>query len=553
MTNKDLANLIFPNITKTIKDYENMYPKRNLDEGAVVTRFAPSPTGFVHMGSLLASFVERKAAKDTNGVFYLRIEDTDQERKVENGIVGITTDLRNFGITIDEGALSETEEIGNYGPYVQSARKEIYHAFIKYFIENDMAYPCFCAKEELEEIRNAQENRKDRIGYYGRYAKCRRIPIEDAYNKIKNGEDFIIRLKSPGDFEKKVVVKDLVKGNISFPENDMDIVIMKKDGLPTYHFAHLVDDYLMRTTHIIRGDEWVSSLPTHVQLFSMLDVKAPKYAHISPIMKEENGVKRKLSKRKDPEAAMSYYHEKGIPMEAVQLYLMTLANTNFEQWMDANKDKTLDDFEFSFSKISKSGGLFDVEKLMNISKNYLSRIKATEFYDMLEIYAKEYDEEFYNLITKYKDFTIGLLNIEREQKKPRKDYASFSEVKSLVWYMYDELFEKEEKNYEWQLVTDKDEILNIMKTYIEKYYDESDDQQTWFEKIKELSSKFGYAKEVKEYKENPDNYKGHVGDVSSVIRIALTTKSMTPNLYDIMKLFGKERIIKRIEKLESNF
>ena len=553
MTNKDLANLIFPNITKTIKDYENMYPKRNLDEGAVVTRFAPSPTGFVHMGSLLASFVERKAAKDTNGVFYLRIEDTDQERKVENGIVGITTDLKNFGITIDEGALSETEEIGNYGPYIQSARKEIYHAFIKHFIENDMAYPCFCAKEELEEIRNAQENRKDRIGYYGRYAKCRRIPIEDAYNKIKNGEDFIIRLKSPGDFEKKVVVKDLVKGNISFPENDMDIVIMKKDGLPTYHFAHLVDDYLMRNTHIIRGDEWVSSLPTHVQLFSMLDVKAPKYAHISPIMKEENGVKRKLSKRKDPEAAMSYYHEKGIPMEAVQLYLMTLANTNFEQWMDANKDKTIDDFEFSFSKISKSGGLFDVEKLMNISKNYLSRIKATEFYDMLEIYAKEYDEEFYNLITKYKDFTIGLLNIEREQKKPRKDYASFSEVKSLVWYMYDELFEKEEKNYEWQLVTDKDEILNIMKTYIEKYYDESDDQQTWFEKIKELSSEFGYAKEVKEYKENPDNYKGHVGDVSSVIRIALTTKSMTPNLYDIMKLFGKERIIKRIEKLESNF
>ena len=293
MTNKDLANLIFPNITKTVADYENMYPKRDLDENAVVTRFAPSPTGFVHIGSLLASFVERKAAKDTNGVFYLRIEDTDQERKVENGIVGITTDLKNFGITIDEGALSETEEIGNYGPYVQSARKEIYHAFIKYFIENDMAYPCFCTKKELEEIRNAQEKRKDRIGYYGRYAKCRRIPIEAAINKIKNGENYIIRLKSPGDFEKKVVIKDLVKGNISFPENDMYIVIMKADGLPTYHFAHLVDDYLMRTTHVIRGDEWVSSLPVHVQLFSMLGVKAPKYAHISPIMKEEDGVKRK--------------------------------------------------------------------------------------------------------------------------------------------------------------------------------------------------------------------------------------------------------------------
>lgn len=552
MTNKDLADLIFPNITKTIEDYEKMYPKRDLPESAVVTRFAPSPTGFVHMGSLLASFIERKAAKDTNGVFYLRIEDTDQERKVENGIEGITTDLKNFGITIDEGALSETEEIGAYGPYIQSKRKEIYDAFIKYFLENGMAYPCFCSKEELDNIRNAQEKRKDRIGYYGRYAKCRKIPIEDAYNKIKNGEEFIIRLKSPGDFNKKIVVKDLVKGNISFPENDLDIVIMKKDGLPTYHFAHLVDDYLMRTTHVIRGDEWVSSLPTHVQLFNMLGVKPPKYAHISPIMKEENGVKRKLSKRKDPEAAMSYYHEKGIPTEAVQLYLMTLANTNFEQWMDANKDKTIDDFEFSFNKISKSGGLFDIEKLHNISKNYLSRIKATEFYDMLVNYSKEYDEEFYELITKYKDFTIGLLNIEREQKKPRKDYACFSEVKELVWYMYDELFDKHEKNYEFTNITDKDEIIKLMNTYIEKYYDQKDEQQDWFEKIKDLSEEFGYAREVKEYKANPDNYKGHVGDVSTVIRVALTTKSMTPNLYDIMKLFGKERIIKRIEQLEKN-
>ena len=552
MTNKDLADLIFPNITKTIEDYEKMYPKRDLPDGAVVTRFAPSPTGFVHMGSLLAAFIERKAAKDTNGVFYLRIEDTDQERKVENGIVGITTDLKNFGIDIDEGAISETEEKGLYGPYIQSDRKEIYHAFIKHFIENDMAYPCFCSKEELEDIRNAQEKRKDRIGYYVRYAKCRKIPVSDAYEKIKNGEKYIIRLKSKGDFERKIKVKDAVKGIVSFPENDMDIVIMKQDGLPTYHFAHLVDDYLMRTTHVIRGDEWLSSVPVHVQLFEMLGVKAPTYAHISPIMKEENGIKRKLSKRKDPEAAMSYYHEKGIPTEAVKLYLMTLANTNFEQWWDANKDKTIDDFEFSFNKISKSGGLFDVEKLMNISRNYLSRIKAIEFYDMLVKYAKEYDNEFYELITKYKDFTIGLLNIEREQKKPRKDYAAFSDVKSLVWYMYDELFDKHDKNYEFTNITDKDEIINIMKTYVEKYYDENDDQSTWFEKIKDLSEEFGYAREVKEYKENPDSYKGHVGDVSMVIRVALTTKSMTPNLYDIMKLFGKEKIIKRIEKLEKN-
>lgn len=552
MTNKDLAELIFPNITKTVEDYEKMYPKRNLPDNAVVTRFAPSPTGFVHIGHIFSSFVANKVAKDTNGIFFLRIEDTDQERIVEGGITNILKDLNNYDITFDEGMISETEENGFYGPYLQSNRKEIYHAFIKHFIENGMAYPCFCSKEELEEIRNAQENRKDRIGYYGRYAKCRRIPLEDAYNRIKNGEKFIIRLKSPGDFEKKVIVKDLVRGTISFPENDMDIVIMKQDGLPTYHFAHLVDDYLMRTTHIIRSDEWVSSLPVHVQLFSMLGVKPPKYAHLSPIMKEDNGTKRKLSKRKDPECAMKFYHEQGIPAEAVKLYLMTLANTNFEQWMDANKDKGIDDFEFSFNKISKSGGLFDVEKLLNISKNYLSRIKATEFYDMLVKYAKEYDEEFYDLLTKYKDFTIGLLNIEREQKKPRKDYSSFSEVKSLVWYMYDELFEKEEKNYEWQTIADKNEILNIMKIYIEKYYDENDEQQSWFNKIKDLSEELGYAREVKEYRENPDNYKGHVGDISMVIRVSLTTKAMTPNLYDIMKLLGKDRIMKRINKLNNN-
>lgn len=552
MTNKDLADLIFPNVTKTVADYEKMYPKRNLPDGAVVTRFAPSPTGFVHMGSLLAAFIERKAAKDTNGVFYLRIEDTDQERKVENGIEGITSDLRNFGITADEGALSVDEETGNYGPYVQSMRKEIYHTFIKYLLEQGLAYPCFCSKEELDEVRHAQELRKDRLGCYGRYAKCRRIPVEDAIKRIKDGDDYIIRLKSPGDFNKKIVVKDLVKGNISFPENDLDIVIMKKDGLPTYHFAHLVDDYLMGTTHVIRGDEWVSSLPVHVQLFNVFGFKPPKYAHISPIMKEENGAKRKLSKRKDPEAAMSYYHEKGIPTTAVQLYLMTLANTNFEQWLDANKDKTIDDFKFEFNKISKSGGLFDVEKLLNISKNYLSRIKATDFYAMLLDYTKEYDKEFYELITKYKDYTIGLLNIEREQKKPRKDYAMFSEVKELVWYMYDELFIGHEKNYEFDKISNKEEIIKILNAYVDKYYDEKDDQQTWFEKIKDLSEKLGYAREVRDYKDNPDGYNGHVGDVSMVLRVALTTKATTPNLYDIMKLFGKERIIKRFKELENN-
>lgn len=552
MTNKDLANLIFPNITKTIDDYEKMYPKRDLPDDAIVTRAAPSPTGYTHMGTLFQAFISKKAAKDTNGVFYIRIEDTDRERLVSDAVDVITTDLKYFDIIPDEGVVSNGKEIGKYGPYTQSDRKEIYQAFMKYLVENGLAYPCFCTKEEKEEMTSLQEKRKDRIGYYGRYAKCRKIPVNDAYEKIKSGQAFTLRLKSPGDFNKKVIVNDLIKGKISFPENDMDIVIMKQDGLPTYHFAHLVDDHLMRTTHVIRGDEWLSSLPTHIQLFEVFGFDAPKYAHISPILKEDNGVKRKLSKRKDPEAQMSYYREKGIPVKAVELYLMTLANTNFEQWWDANKDKSIDDFKYDFKKTSKSGGLFDVEKLHNISKNYLARIKATEFYDMLISYTKEYDKEFYEIITKNKEFTIGLLNIERDQKKPRKDYASFSEVKDLVWYMFDELFDNHEKDYEFTNINDRDEILNIMNTYIDKYYNGSDDQETWFNKIKDLSESLGYAREVKEYKENPDNYKGHVGDVSMVIRVALTTRKMTPNLYDIMKLFGKDKIVKRIKELEKN-
>ncbi len=547
MTHKDLADLIFPNIDKTIADYEKIYPERNLPGGAIVTRFAPSPTGFVHMGSLLASFIERKAAKDTNGVFYLRIEDTDGKREVENGIEGIVTDLNNFKIDIPEGALSRTEEIGNYGPYIQSQRKEIYHAFIKYLIENDMAYPCFCSEEKLEETRKMQEATKARIGYYGRYAVCRQLKLEDAYNRIKNGEKFIIRLKSPGNFEHKVVVNDLVKGKIEFPENDLDIVIMKSDGLPTYHFAHLVDDHLMRTTHVIRGDEWVSSLPIHVQLFKMFGFETLKYAHLTPIMKQEGDTRRKLSKRKDPEAAMSYYAKLGIPVEAVHLYLMTIANTNFEQWYDQNKDKSIDDFKFDFKKISSSGALFDLEKLINISRNYISYLKAEEVYDNLLAWSDEYDKEFHELISKYKDYTIGIFSIERYQKKPRKDYESWSSIKKHIWYMYDELFN--DPSYDFQTITDKAEINNILKLYIDKYYNYEDDKDTWFNKIKLLCDELGYASNMKDYKENPDNYKGSVADVSTVIRVALTSSSMTPDLYEIMRLFGKERIIGRLNKV----
>ena len=547
MTNKDLAEVMFPNVTKTIEDYEAMYRERDLPEGAVVSRFAPSPTGFVHMGSLLAAFVERKVPKDTNGVFYLRIEDTDQKRSVENGIQGIIDDLKNFDITIDEGVVSETEEKGNYGPYIQSKRVDIYNTFAKWLVENDYAYPCFCSAEQLDEIRKYQEVKKQRIGYYGRHAECRYLSNEERIRRIQAGEPYVVRLKSPGDFEKKITINDLVRGKITYPENDIDHVLIKSDGVPVYHFAHIVDDHLMRTTHVLRGEEWFPSTPLHIQMFNIFGFKVPKYAHLGLVMKidETDGSRRKLSKRKDPEAAVSYYHEKGIPVEAVKLYLMTIANSNFEAWMDANKDKTLDDYKFDFKKMSESGSLFDISKLMNISKNYISRLKATEVYDNAYNWASQYDKDFALLLEKYKDYSISVFNIEREQKKPRKDYACYSDIKSQVWYMYDELYNDVEKEYEFQTINDKEDIKAILTKYINEYYDESDDKDTWFNKIKELAGELGYAREVKEFKENPDMYKAHVGDVSTVLRVALTSKAMTPDLYELMRIIGKERMAQR--------
>lgn len=548
MTNKEIANLLMPDINSDISVYDKKYPKRNLPEGAMVVRFAPSPTGFVHMGSLLPSMICRKVATDTKGVFYLRIEDTDQKREVENGIKGIVDDLNNFQIELDEGRISEEEDKGNYGPYLQSERKDIYQTFVKYLLEQGHAYPCFCTAAEIDETRELQEKRKQRIGYYGRFAKCRKLTGEEIEAKVRAGETFIIRLKSKGDFDNKIKVSDLIKGNIEFPENDLDIVILKTDGLPTYHFAHLVDDYLMRTTHVIRGDEWVSSLPIHIQLFQTFGFEPPRYAHIPPIMKEEDGSRRKLSKRKDPEAAVSYYHERGIPVTAVKLYLMTLANSNFEQWYDANKDKSLDDFEFDFKKMSSSGGLFDVEKLINISRNYISRLSALEVYDGTIKWAEEFDVPFAKLLKDNQEYTVANFNIEREQPKPRKDYGCYSEIKNQIWYMYDELYAEEQKEYPFQTIFDKKEIAGILQAYIDKYYNDSDTKEEWFNKMKDLAHDFGYAREVKEYKENPDAYKGHVGDISMILRLILTSKAMTPDLYEIMKLLGKDRIAKRYDE-----
>ena len=546
MNYKDLADLIFPD-AEDISYYEEKYPRRDLKEGAIVTRYAPSPTGVMHIGGLYQALIAKKIVKQTEGVFFVRIEDTDQKREIENGTMEIINSLNSFGLKPDEGMLSESEEKGNYGPYKQSQRKEIYQAYAKYLIEQGKAYPCFCTPEDVEEIRNKQEAAKIRPGYYGVWAKCRNNTVEEMAEKIKNGEKYIIRFKSPGREDRKIKHKDVIKGNVEFPENDQDIVIIKADGLPTYHFAHAIDDHLMGTTHVIRGDEWLSSVPLHLQLFYELGFKAPKYAHIAPIMKNDNGNKRKLSKRKDPEAAVGYYEQEGIPAEAVNEYLLNIANSTFENWRRANQDKSVDEFELQLNKMSVSGALFDMVKLLDVGKTVISKFTAEEVYEKSIEWAKKYDSELEEML-KDKDYSLKVFGIERGNKKPRKDIAKWSDVKDSIIYMYDNKFLNAEQEYPYQVINDKTDIEKILKLYIEKYYDQNDDKQTWFDKIKELSGEMGFAKEVKEFKANPDMYKAHVGDVSTVLRVALTGRTNTPDMYEIMQILGKESIEKRFEK-----
>lgn len=543
MTNKDLADLIFPNITKTIEDYEKMYPERNLEEGAYVTRFAPSPTGRLHMGSLFASFVPEVFARQTNGVFILRIEDTDSKREIENGTELILSDLKDNDYKIDENPIDG----GAYGPYIQTERKEIYRTFAKHLVAIGRAYPCFCTEEDLAHMREEEESRKERIGYYGKHAKCRNLTYEEVKAHLDKGDKFVIRLKSLGDFNKKLIFKDLIKGTIALPENDLDQVLLKSDGIPPYAFAHVVDDHLMRVTHVTRDDSYISSVPYHVELWNAFGFKLPKFAHLLPLCVKEGETVRKISKRKDPEAAVSFYHERGIPKEAIKMYFATLLNSNFEEWYLQNQDKSYRDFTFTFNKMSKSGPLFDLEKLLNISRNYISKLTKDEVYKNLLEWTGTYDKEFNNLLVKYEDYTKNVLNIEREQKKPRKDYSCYSDIKNQIFYMYDELYNP--TSYEWGKIDDKNEIIKILKTYMEKYFNITD-KEAWFNNIKTLTDELGYCSNMKEYKENPDKYKGSVADISTVIRVALTTKSMTPDLYEIMKLLGKDRIKERITKIE---
>lgn len=546
MNYNELADLIFPNV-KEIEYYEEKYPERNLPEGAMVTRFAPSPTGFVHIGGLFGAIIDRKLAQQSKGVFILRIEDTDQKREIENGTAQIVNSLKDFGINPDEGMIGEKEEKGDYGPYKQSQRKDIYQAYAKALIKRGLAYPCFCTPEELNQIREKQETAKIRPGYYSVWAKCRTLSTDEAIEKIKNGENYIIRFKSQGREDRKIKHKDIIKGNIEFPENDQDIVIIKADGLPTYHFAHAVDDHLMRITHVIRGDEWVSSIPLHLELFKALGFKPPKYAHTATIMKDEDGNKRKISKRKDPEAAVSYYHKEGIPEEAVVEYLLNIANSNFEPWRRANKEADISEFVLELNKMSVSGAVFDMVKLLDVSKNVISKFTAEKIYNEALRWAQRYDKELEKMFTENKEYTIRILNIERGGNKPRKDISKWSEIKHSIEYMYDDIFEKNTK-YEFQKITDKEEIESILKRYIKNHFNINDDKQTWFNKMKDLAEEEGYAREVKEYKAEPEKYKGHVGDISTVIRVALTGRCNTPDLYEIMQILGKNSILKRIDK-----
>lgn len=550
MDYKDLANLIFPD-AKEINYYEEKYPERNLKEGAIVTRIAPSPTGFMHIGGLYQGLIAKKLTQQTEGVFFVRIEDTDQKREVEKGTTEIITSLMKYGLEPDEGMTNETEGKGKYGPYKQSQRKEIYQAYAKYLVEQGKAYPCFCTTEEVEEIRKKQETAKIRPGYYGVWAKCRNLTVEEMAEKIKKGEKYILRFKSPGREDRKIKHHDVIKGNVDFPENDQDIVIIKADGLPTYHFAHVVDDHLMRTTHVIRGDEWLSSIPLHLQLFHEMGFKTPKYAHIAPIMKNDEGNKRKLSKRKDPEAAVSYYGEMGIPKEAVNEYLLNIANSNFENWRKANPDKSINEFELQLNKMSVSGALFDMVKLLDIGKTVISKMTAKEVYEQAKTWAHTYDPELEKILAN-EAYALQVFGIERGNKKPRKDIAKWSDVKENIEYMYDDLFHAKEQEYPYQVIQEQEKIKKILNLYIEKYYQEEDDKQAWFDHIKELAEEMGYAKEVKEFKENPGKYEAHVGDVSTVLRVALTARTNTPDMYEIMQVFGKKRIEKRLQKAIEN-
>lgn len=544
MDYKKLANMLFPDITETIDYYESeIYPKRNLQDGAIVTRLAPSPTGFIHLGNLYGAFVDERLARQTNGVFMLRIEDTDDKRKVEGSVEIIISSLEYFGLHFDEGALLDGEK-GDYGPYHQSNRVKLYKTVGKFLVEMGRAYPCFCSEEDLEEIRKKQTEKNLNTGYYKEYAKCRDLSIEEVQKHLDNNEEFVLRLRSLGDEKNTFEIYDAIRKTLTLHENNQDIVLLKTNMLPTYHFAHVVDDHMMRVTHIVRGEEWLSTLPVHCEIFNALGWEKPIFSHTAHLMKMDNGNKRKLSKRKDPELGLSYYMELGYHPLAVGEYLMTILNSNFEEWRIQNPDKSYNEFNFSLEKMSNSGALFDLDKLNNISKDVLLKISTEEIFAFLLKWAKVHKKEIVEILENNKPTVTKLLSVGRSGDKPRKDLMYCQQIFQFVNYLFDEYFEIEDSCPENISI---DEAKKLLKAYLTSY-NHSDNQTDWFEKIRILSEQNGYASKPKDYKKNPELYKGHVGDVSSVIRIALVGKSSSPDLWEIQQIMGEDKVKVRIQK-----
>lgn len=546
LDNNLLAELLFPDVKDSIEDLEKRYPERALPEGARVTRFAPSPTGYLHIGAFYTALVNLLTAKASDGTAYLRIEDTDKKREIDDGVSAIINGFKKLGVEFSEGVTGFGTESGDYGPYTQSKRVGIYHTVAKELVKKGLAYPCFCTAEELCALREQEEKDGALItGYFGKYAKCRNLSFEEIKEKLEKNEPYVLRFRSFGDENRRIVFDDMIRGKIEMPENVIDEVLLKSDGIPTYHFAHVCDDHFMRTTHVIRAEEWLSSVPKHIALFKACGFKVPKYAHVSQVMKldEDDGNKRKISKRKDPEAAVSYFFEAGVPKESITEYLLTLINSNFEDWRRANPKASAFDFPFNLKKMSSSGCLFDLVKLADVSKNVISVMDADTVYSYISEWAKEYDPEFYEIFTKNPERSREIVNIDRENPKPRKDIAKWSEVKDYFSYMFNEYYTPA---FELPENISKDDAAAILKKYRD-VYDASDGKDEWFNKLKDICEPLGFTPNVKEYKKSPDSFKGHVGDISTVIRLAVTSRRNTPDLCSIMRLLGKEEALRRID------
>ena len=544
-----LADLLFPNIDKSTDDYEKIYPERNLAEGAKVTRLGPSPTGFIHLGNLYGAFVDERLAHQSGGVFYLRIEDTDDKRFVDGAVKIIIDSLRFFGINFDEGA-GLNGDTGAYGDYTQSRRGDIYAAFAKKLVREGKAYPCFLTENEIAEIRSKQEAAKQTPGIYGEFAAHRKLSLEDVEANIKAGKPYVLRLKSDGNPNpekvRRIKVEDAIRGTLEMPENFQDVVILKTTGIPTYHFAHVVDDHLMRTTHVVRGAEWLPSLPIHVELFEKLGLKLPIYCHTAQLMKlDENGNKRKLSKREDPELSLDYYRKLGYHPAAVREYLLTILNSNFEEWRDEHQDADIDEFTFTTEKMSNSGALFDLNKLNDISKDVLLRIPAGEIIEFLKAWAQEFKPEIMYIFDD-EEYLEKIIGLGRNDKKPRKDLIYAEQIVDFISYFFDDMFVIED---DIPTEVSDDDAKEILKKYMESY-NHSDDQSQWFDKIRNIAVELGYAAKPKDYKKNPDEYKGHVGHVSTVIRIALMGRAQSPDLWCIQQIMGEEMTRRRITSYE---